>query len=57
MTELERLRRENARLRLALEYLADKESWLGNPLAADAMLFGHDSVYELAVAALAEATV
>lgn len=45
---------ERDRLRAALEYLADPESWLGDPHAADAMLYGHDSPFELAVAVLAE---
>jgi hypothetical protein len=45
---------ERDRLRAALEYLADPDSWLGDPHLADAALFGHDSPFELAVAVLAE---
>lgn len=41
------------RLREALEYLADPESWGGNPLSQEASLYGHDTPFELARAALA----
>lgn len=40
------------RMRAALEYLADPESWAGDPLTHDAVLYGHDTPYELARAAL-----
>lgn len=36
------------RMRAALEYMADKDSWLGNPHDQTAVLFGHDTPYELA---------
>ncbi|MGA2455583.1 MAG: hypothetical protein ABSG93_18915 [Solirubrobacteraceae bacterium] len=39
--------------RAALEYLADPENWLGDPLSQESTLHGHDTPYELAVAALA----
>jgi hypothetical protein len=49
-----RLCTQNQRMRNALEYLADRESWLGRPEYPQAMLYGHDSPYELAQAALAD---
>jgi hypothetical protein len=36
----------------ALRYLADPESWHGDPASHEAMLLGHDTPYELARAAL-----
>lgn len=38
--------------REALEYLADPESWLGDPCSHEAWLLGHDTPYELARAVL-----
>jgi hypothetical protein len=52
-TERNRLRAQNKRMRVALEYLADRESWLGRPEYPRAMLYGHDTPFELAVATLA----
>lgn len=45
---------ERDRLREALAYLADPESWGGDPLSHDAVLYGHDTPYELAVTALGD---
>lgn len=42
-----------APLLTALEYLADPQSWGGDPLDQQAWLYGHDTPYELAVTALA----
>ncbi len=52
--ERERLRVENARLRRPLEEMADADNWAGNPLSLDCYMYGHDSPYELAQAALAD---
>jgi hypothetical protein len=43
------------RLRAALEYLADPESWGGDPHECRATLYGHDTPLEVAARALAEA--
>jgi hypothetical protein len=40
-------------LRAALEYLADPESWGGDPRSQEATLYGHHTPYELAREALA----
>jgi len=52
--ERDRLKRENVRLREPVAYMADKSSWLGDPLSHNAVLYGHDTPYEMAVAALAD---
>lgn len=39
----------------ALEYMADAASWQGDPQHHDAVLFGHETPYELANRVLAEA--
>ena len=39
-------------MRRALEYLADPESWLGDPHDQRSSLFGHDTPFELAAQAL-----
>jgi hypothetical protein len=51
-----RAEKAEARVRVlekALEYLADPESWGGNPLSQESTLYGHDTPFELAAAALA----
>lgn len=39
-------------MRMALEYLADPESWLGDPLDQQAVLLGHHTPFEMAATAL-----
>jgi hypothetical protein len=46
---------ERDRLREALTYLADAESWQGDPVSHDATLLGHFTPYELARGALRDA--
>lgn len=48
----DRLKRENVRLREPLEYLSDPDSWLGDPASHDAVLYGHDTPFELTRVAL-----
>jgi hypothetical protein len=39
---------ERDAMKSALDYLADPESWGGNPLSQEATLYGHDTPFELA---------
>jgi hypothetical protein len=50
--ERDEARAERDRLRDALAYLADPESWAGDPLKHATTLYGHDTPYELAKRAL-----
>lgn len=50
--QLEQVQAERDSLRETLRYLADPESWGGDPRSHDAVLYGHDTPYELALAAL-----
>ncbi len=43
---------ERDRYKTALDYLADPQSWGGNPHDQTTPLYGHDTPFELAVAAL-----
>ena len=43
---------ERRHYKRALEYLTDRESWLGDPHSQESTLHGHDTPYELALAAL-----
>jgi len=52
LKELHRLETERDRYRRALAYLANRENWLGDPHSQESMLHGHDTPYELALAAL-----
>lgn len=46
------LRDECERYRTALAYLAAPENWSSDPTSHDAVLYGHDTPYELAREAL-----
>ncbi len=46
------LRAERDRYKAALDYLADPQSWGGNPRDQTTPLYGHDTPFELALAAL-----